>query len=89
MTAPFKRMTGSIIESDGLLWKPRRGVRAKAEEFVTAQRRLRAILSGSRSTLLCPGPLRTVLATHRGTRLKQALMVLGLVAEVRGRLRQL
>ena len=47
-----------------------------------------AIASGSRSTLLCPGPLRTVRATRRGTRLKQALMAHGLVAEVRGWLRR-
>ena len=46
-----------------------------------------AMTSGSRGTFLCPGPLRTVRATRRGTRLKQALMAGGRVAGVCGRRR--
>ena len=37
VAAPTGVMPAGVIEHDGMLWKPRRGATASAEEFITAR----------------------------------------------------
>lgn len=44
MSASYKRLSGRVIEVDGMLWKPRRGAKSSAEEFIAAHQRLCELL---------------------------------------------